>query len=109
MKRALFVASLLVASLLLLTGCLSTAAQRAEWNARELQNRADHQFIYAYNTCVKETGWFGLIPDAGITRDQHFFKCMDQAGWIQEPLWNPRTIGAFRRKPLKPGEWAIYP
>jgi hypothetical protein len=75
-----------------LTGC-APAGLRA--NATAL--RHDPAFVAAYNGCGRDTAAFGLIPDSGITREQHFYKCMRQAGWVQVPNWNPQAIGCYNR------------
>lgn len=77
---------------LCLTGCVSAGLHA---NATAL--RQDPAFVAAYNGCVRETVAFGFIPDFGITREQHFYKCMRQGGWVQVPNWNPQAIGCYNR------------
>lgn len=76
----------------LLGGCASGAEL-----AQRDRNRSDPVFVSAYNGCVRNTSVFGAIPDFGITREQHFFKCMEQAGWVQQPRWNPQALGRYKR------------
>lgn len=90
-RRALQGLAALVLALLA-HGCASSAEL-----ARRERNRRDPDFMSAYNNCARETAAFGLIPDFGITRELHFYKCMDQAGWVQQPRWNPQALGRYKR------------
>ena len=74
------------------TGCAS-----AQYRAHETALRRDPAFLTTYDACVGDTALLGLIPDLGITRDRHHFKCMRQAGWVQVPPWNPLAIGCYNR------------
>lgn len=80
---------------LLFTGCAMSPALQAQ---RE-SNMKDPLFITAWNQCLRETRDFSLIPDYGITWEGHFFKCMEQAGWVQTPRWNARAIERYHRAP----------
>jgi hypothetical protein len=50
--------------------------------------------------CSKDNAGHGQIPDFGITYNKHFAKCMQEAGWEQDPEkpkgpgWGPT---AYRR------------
>lgn len=87
--RRTLLAAVLVA---LLGGCVPASV-----TLQRQANRADLQFVEAYNTCIREVSWFGLIPDWGITREGHMFKCMQEAGWVQTPRFNPDAIGRYHR------------
>jgi hypothetical protein len=76
----------------LLSCCVS-----ANIKAQERANLEDPHFISAWNDCVRETRAFGLIPDYGITWEQHFYNCMAKANWTQTPRWNPRSVGHYHR------------
>lgn len=75
-----------------LAGCITNDYTRAH-EAR----KQDAEFMRAYTACSSDTAAFGLIPDLGFTRDAKFFRCMEKAGWIQEPRWNPAALGRYQR------------
>ena len=61
--------------------------------------KQDPAFMAAYTDCGEETAALGLIPDLGVTREAHFFKCMRQAGWVMPDRWNrnPAALGYYQR------------
>jgi len=85
----------ILALLSLFMGC----ALSPELRAAEARNRSDHEFTLAWNQCIQDTKEYGLIPDWGMTREARFFKCMEEAGWVQTPRFNAAAIGRYHRAP----------
>ncbi len=92
MKRVAILAITILTVGLAFNGCVSVAVKTQDRN-----NRATPAFMDAYNSCHRDTAAFGLIPDWGITREAKLFKCMQQAGWVQTPHFNPEAVGRYHR------------
>ena len=85
--------ALALLAVLALGGCITNDYKRAH----DAKLR-DPDFMRAYNACNADTAAFGLIPDLGTTRELKFFRCMEKAGWVQEPHHNPAALGRYERR-----------
>lgn len=82
---------------LIFSGCGLLGPKSAYVLAHEARLQ-DVDFMQAYNACNADTAAFGLIPDLGFTHDIKFFRCMEKAGWVQDPRRNPAAIGRYERR-----------
>jgi len=85
-----------------LGGCI-TSEDAARYARADAALRQDSAFVRAYNACVRSDGFAhdGIFGNFGLRLDNYtsFFQCMERAGWVQSPRWNPAAIGRYERRP----------
>lgn len=106
MKRWIVVGGIALLALSL-GGCI-TSDDAAKYARADEALRRNPVFVRDYNACVRSDGFDrgGNYPTDllgwGTTRDASFFQCMERAGWVQSPRWNPAAIGRYERRPERP-------
>jgi hypothetical protein len=101
MRRALALAAF---AALILTGCAAKITPIGSSDVSRLHSDL--------RTCARENIAFALIPDFGITADNHRLKCLKQRGWVMggynewawigDGVWTPiSTMTMPSRQPIE--------